>query len=159
MAIALPLIVPAGEAIAAAAAVVGSAIVAAAGIHAAATAIDKEFATDRPAAAKACPQALTKEPPPDCAQLVARMEARIAELKQRHAEMLQDQKGLYAVRPKSVPPYGSWPGHITQYKGKQTNLARMISEAQAKGCPVPADAEEWATRPAPAQPQNPGGPR
>lgn len=119
MAIALPLIVPAGEALATAAAYIGSAIVTTAGIHAAASAIDKEFAKGKPAATTACPEGLSREPPPDCAKVVTRIKARIRELKQRREEMLQDSKGLYEIRPRKLPPFGSWPGHVQQYRASR----------------------------------------
>ena len=157
MAIALPLIVPAAEAIATAAMYVGSAIVAAAGLNAAVNAIDKEFAESRSGAAATCAPATTQRPPPDCAELFALMAARITELKQRYAEMLADHKGLFAIRPAALPPYGSWPGHVQQFADKQGNLRKLMTKAKAQNCPTPPDAQEWATRPAPTQPANAKG--
>lgn len=152
MAIAAPLIVPAAEALWTAALYVASAIATAAGITAAGHAIDKEFSDRATTSAQSCPRAIPAPPPSDCAEIVALMEARIAELQLRYAEMLADKEALYPIRPVPKPPFGSWPGHIDRYKQKQTNLSRLMKTAAAKGCPIPPDAEEWATRPPPGSP-------
>src|SRR5688572_3687439 len=116
MAVALPLVVPAAEALWTAIVYVGSAMVAAAGMTAASKALEEEFREEAPGSVQSCPRAVPMPPPPECAELTALIEARVAELQQRYAEMLADIHGLYAIRPVPKPPFGSWPGHLQQYQ-------------------------------------------
>ncbi len=152
MAIAAPLVIPAAEALWAAIVFVGSALAAAAGITAAGEAIEQNFREKATTKVESCSRARPVPPPPDCGPIVSLIESRIAELRQRHAEMLTDKHQLYPIRPAAKPPFGSWPGHIKQYDDKQKNLLKLMKIAEQKGCPIPPGAEEWAIRPSPSRP-------
>lgn len=153
MVVAAPLVLPAAGAVLKAIAFVGSAIAAGLGIGALADAIDDEFPDKAPSSVQECDRAVPTPPvPPECGDIVRRMQERTQELRQRFEEMLEDRHGLYAIRPAAKPPFGSWPGHLQQYVGKQANLIKLMTQAAAMGCPVPPDAEEWATRPPPLRP-------
>ncbi|MBE1161801.1 DUF6531 domain-containing protein [Dyella acidiphila] len=98
-------------------------------------------------------------PDDDCAALIAKIEAQVKGLETKYNNMLEDEHGLYtkAYDTRMAPPddvWGTWEGHVTYYEGLQAGLNKMISQAEAKGCPVPADAYDWAQRPAPIQPNN-----
>jgi hypothetical protein len=150
--VAAPLVLPAANAVWTAILFVGSALATAAGISVAADAIQEEFSDAAPSCTKGCSRPVPAPPPPRCAEILALIRARVAELQQRYAEMLVDKHGLYPIRPTKKPPFGSWDGHVVQYEGQQKNLIKLIRQAVAQGCPVPPDAEEWATRPPPARP-------
>jgi hypothetical protein len=152
MALAIPLAIPAAEAVWAGIVVVGSAIAVGLGINAASEAIDEEFSDAKPSAVQSCPVPKTTNPPPDCREITAQIQARVTELKQRHMEMLADKHGLYPIRPAAKPPYGSWPGHIQQYRDKRANLRKLLGIARAKGCVIPPDAEVWQNAEPPASP-------
>ena len=153
MVVAVPLVVPAAQALLAAIAFVGSAIATGIGIGMVADAIDEEFSDEAPSSTKTCERTTPMSPPPpECNDILRRIRERVQELRQRHQEMLEDRHGLFPIRPNAKPPYGSWPGHIQQFDGKKINLAKLIAQAEALGCPVPPDANEWVKTPAPPRP-------
>jgi len=47
------------------------------------------------------------------------------------------------------PIYGSWNGHIKQFKDKQQSLRKLLAEYRKMGCPEhekPDDADQWGSR-------------
>jgi hypothetical protein len=91
--------------------------------------------------------------PPDCEGLRGQIALFRNELSQRYSEMLLDKHGLYGLGP-AGSDYGSWDGHVQQYKNKQKGLRNRLSNATALGCAITGDAWTWATRPAPKKPGN-----
>lgn len=76
-------------------------------------------------------------------------------IKIKYNNMLEDQHGLYLNAYDTAPadwPWGTWTGHVRYYEGLQSGLGKLIAQANVKGCPVPPEAYEWLTRPAPIQP-------
>ena len=114
------------------------------------------------AAAAAAAGSLTSDstcPKDDCAALLAKIEAQVQGLQTKYNNMLEDEHDLYinAYDTRMPPPgdmYGTWTGHVTYYEGLQAGLNKLIAQAEAKGCPVPPEAYDWAQRPAPMQPNN-----
>jgi RHS repeat-associated protein len=93
----------------------------------------------------------------ECARLLAQIKAHIGVMRVANTEMLADQHGLFRnafnVNPGGpLAGFGTWTGHVDRYNGLVTGLARMIQEAMAKGCAVPAEAYEWLNRPPPNAP-------
>ncbi len=91
--------------------------------------------------------------PPDCEGLRGQIALFRNELSQPYSEMLLDKHGLYGSGP-AGSDYGSWNGHVQQYKNKQKGLRNRLSNATALGCAITGDAWAWATRPAPKKPGN-----
>jgi RHS repeat-associated protein len=112
------------------------------------------------AAAAAATASLSSDSKPcsddNCAALIAKIERQVQGLETKYNNMLDDEQGLYlnAYDSPTLGLYGAWVGHVTYYEGLQVGLRAMIRDAEAKGCPVPPVAYEWAVRPAPIQPRN-----
>jgi len=60
----------------------------------------------------------------------------------------------YAIR---HPNYGSWDGHIRQFKQKQNYLRKLVKEYRSMGCPESGksvDSDYWGSRQPVDRPEN-----
>ena len=103
-------------------------------------------------------QRQTAPPPFDCNSLLQEIIEFINVLKQRSAELIADAQGLqwnhWGVGD-AHPTYGSVEGHQDQFRGRQRGLRRRLNDWNSNNCGggpplLPADAWDWATRPAPS---------
>lgn len=96
--------------------------------------------------------------PPDCKELQKKINNTRNELKKRYLKMREDDHDLY-TRYKTLEEahsiYGSWDGHILQFKQKQKSLRSKLSKAKEIGCPVSGDSWKWATIDPPIKPAPP----
>ncbi len=84
------------------------------------------------------------------------IEAAKNEVIERYNAMLMDTNCLYPFKPgknPNRPRAGTWPGHQWWFVNKaQEALKAAIDAAEKAGCPIPPDAEYWATIPPPICP-------
>lgn len=96
---------------------------------------------------------------PDCAALIAQINAHVELMEETYDDMLADEHNLYTRAfntklPGDEASWGTWVGHVTRYEGLQKGLQNMIKQAEAKGCTVPPKAYQMANTPAPHAPIN-----
>jgi uncharacterized protein (DUF1501 family) len=94
---------------------------------------------------------------PKCRDQGKKVKQRRDELQKRHDEMREDPQSLFKNH-KTIanahPVYGSWDGHVQQFRAKQANLRKLIQEYNAlDGCPR-LDGDHWrqASREPPSAP-------
>jgi uncharacterized protein (DUF1501 family) len=94
---------------------------------------------------------------PKCRDQGKKIKQRRDELQRRHDEMREDPQSLFQNHraiADAHPVYGSWDGHIKQFRDKQKNLRKLIDEYNAlDGCPR-LEGDHWrqATRDPPSRP-------
>jgi uncharacterized protein (DUF1501 family) len=94
---------------------------------------------------------------PKCKDKGQQVKKRRDELQQRHDEMREDTQNLFQNHKtiaQAHPVYGSWDGHVKQFKDKQANLRKLIKEYNdLDGCPK-LEGDHWkqASRDAPSAP-------
>jgi len=93
----------------------------------------------------------------DCTPYEEAIQAALDEVIGRYNELLADIHGLYPLSCKnpnaSKPGIGSWAGHLQRFDDAKLDLQNAIADAIAAGCPVPPEAEEWATKSPPSCPE------
>lgn len=94
---------------------------------------------------------------PKCKDQGNKIKKRRDELQDRYNEMRDDQHSLFQNHrtvAAAHPVYGSWDGHIKQFREKQTNLRRLLKEYNAlDGCPrLKGDHDDLAQREPPSAP-------
>jgi hypothetical protein len=152
MAIAIPAVVVAAEAVYDAILLVGSAMALGVGIAETQDEINKTFGDKEAAKVEECPAPPGE--PPECETLQTQIRAVLNELKQRYAEMREDKYGLYPIRPARIPGVGSWPGHVQQFEDKQSQLRKLLNQSDTLGCkPQNPDARWWSSVEPPRQPE------
>jgi hypothetical protein len=87
-----------------------------------------------------------------CGPLLAKIHQVMGQIRERIAAMEVDKYNLYRIRPAAIPGIGSWPGHIQQFRSKQAQLRRLLTEAGTNGCPIPPGAWLLASRNPPNRP-------
>jgi uncharacterized protein (DUF1501 family) len=94
---------------------------------------------------------------PNCRDKGKKVKDRRDELQRRHDEMREDPESLFQNHrtvANAHPIYGSWDGHIQQFRAKQANLRKLINEYNAlDNCPR-LDGDHWrqASREPPSAP-------
>jgi hypothetical protein len=94
---------------------------------------------------------------PKCRDQGKKVKQRRDELQRRYDEMRQDPQSLYQNHysiANAHPVYGSWVGHVQQFRAKQANLRKLIEDYnKLDGCPR-LDGDHWrqASRDPPSRP-------
>jgi len=66
----------------------------------------------------------------DCDAIIRKIQQVMKELNRRYMHQCRDKKN-------------QWQSHLPAFEGKQKQLAKLVAEAESKGCPVPQKAYEW----------------
>ncbi|MEO8007403.1 MAG: RHS repeat-associated core domain-containing protein, partial [Betaproteobacteria bacterium] len=105
--------------------------------------------------------------PNPCSVLQSQITSLVEELKQRYWAMFNDPCNMYNLAPYAPNPNHPrpecrstfWLGHQQQFMEKQSRLKRLISQADALGCPYDPNADIWASIFPPVMPQDHLDPR
>jgi RHS repeat-associated protein len=93
----------------------------------------------------------------DCTELLTKIKNHMAVMNAKYADMTKDPYDLFhkAYSTAQAGPlgrFGTYLGHVGRYEGLRAGLQKMVQRAEQQGCPVPPEAYEILSRPAPLIP-------